>query len=73
MTTSQAYNTRAVVAYDMHKHGYTLNEVAQVLRLRSREDVRKLIGRAERLRRLPAARVVEMTGANTKGREPRAE
>lgn len=64
MTPVQAYNTRAILAHGMSRGGgYTAEDIAKVLRLTSRDDVRKLLGRARQLRRLSDSSFRRATGS----------
>lgn len=51
MSPHQIRNARARIAHELRAAGRSLDEIAAILRLPSKEEVRKLLGRAERLAR----------------------
>lgn len=54
MTSAQAYAIRAEIAARLTANGCTLEDLVTILRLGSKEDARKLIGRYRSLRRTPS-------------------
>lgn len=60
MTSAQAYAIRAELASKLKASGCSLDDLVKILRLHSKEDARKLIGRARSLPlalRLPTRRI----------------
>lgn len=63
MHAHHAYNIRALVAAALREGGtYSFAAITQILRLRSREDARKLVARGQRLRREMGNRKAEARG-----------
>ena len=68
MNKIHAKNCRAIIAGDMKDNGgFSLSEIAAVLRVGTKNEARKLVARRDWLRSQPYQKVVKLTGCTSQG------